>query len=397
MKKTKYILPVVLLVAFVCAPFSVADAALIIATKSKTQTKTQKTEVTSDEPWLLTYYVGYQNDYLKPKDIDYTLMTHIVVGGVGVNADGTLNEHWHLTDGDGREMALDVGKRADKKGVKKLIWLGGPNEQDKFYSATLDVNRKTFVKNIVELLGELDYDGVDIDWEPIRAQDKAGVLALVKDLRKADPDIIITVPVNWVESNVQRDLTLYAELSKYVDKMFIMSYSMSGAWSGWESWHGAALEGESATTPSSIESSVNAYLEDGVPEEKLGVGIGTYATCWEYPVTKPGQTLPAGFTSKDIHVMSMRTMMEDYYNRRKVKWDSDAQASYLSFTKPQGDFQCGFISYETERSVEEKVAYVKDEGLGGVLVWNIGTGYYPENTRSKRHELLKSIWKALTD
>jgi len=383
---------VTLLISLFLAPFSSIQAALLGSTKA-----TQENETTETDVWLLTYYVGYQNGTLKPKDIDFSLMTHVVVGGVGVQADGTLDEHWHLPNGDGRKMALDVGERAEKAGVKKLVWLGGPNEEDKFFSATSDANRAKFVKNILTLLNDINYDGIDIDWEPIRAQDEPQILKLVQDLRKADPDIIITVPVNWVPSSIifSKNLSLYKNLSPYVDKMFIMSYSMAGPWSGWKSWHGGALGGESISTPASIKTSVYAYLRAGVPEKKLGIGIGTYATCWESPVKRPNQTLPTSFYSRDMHTMSMRTMMEDYYKRKYEEWDNKAKVPYLSSSKKIGDFECGFISYENKRSVEEKVAYMKRMNLGGVMVWNIGTGYFPKNSVSKRHPLLSATWDAL--
>jgi chitinase len=395
--KTKKIITFILLTAFLYTPFSVTNAGFLLSEKEKARAEAGKSK-SENGPWLMSYYVGYQNGYLKPKDIDYTLMTHIVVGGIGVNANGTLDEHWHLTSGDGRDMALDIGRRADKAGVKKLVWLGGPNEQDKFYSATSDANRKKFVKNIVTLLDDLGYDGVDIDWEPLRSKDEKSIVALVKDLREADPDIIITVPVNWVQSNMvaNKDMSVFKDIARYTDKMFIMSYSMSGPWSGWESWHGGALTGEGANTPGSVESSVDAYLKAGVPNEKLGIGIGTYATCWEYPIKKPNQKVPNSFTSSDLHVMSMRTMMEDYYTRRSVEWDKKAKVPYLSFKKAQGDFECGFISYENERSIEEKVSYMKKNDLGGVMIWNIGTGYFPENSKSKRNPLLKKAWEVLS-
>jgi len=379
-------------------PLAQADAGLLLGREDREKHKYSRVvERDVDGPWLMTYYVGYQNGYLKPRDVDYSLMTHIVVGGVGVRSDGTLNEHWHLENGDGREMALEVGKRANRQGVRKLIWLGGPNEQDKFYAAAEDRNRARFVENIVELVDELDYDGVDIDWEPIRPQDEARIVRLVRDLRKADPDLIITIPVNWVPTTIltAKDLSVYEELALYVDKLFIMSYSMAGPWSGWDSWHGGALKGDSLSTPGSVRTSTLAYELAGVPKEQLGIGIGTYATCWEYPVVKPNQDIPYGFYPRDTHVMSMRTMMDDYHNKGAEKWDPRAAVPYLSFSKARGDFDCGFISYENERSIEAKMEYVLDRDLGGAIVWNIGTGYFTAAPRQKRHRLLEAAWEAL--
>lgn len=344
-------------------------------------------------PWVMAYYVGYQNGYLKPKDVDYSLITHIVVGGVGIEADGSLDEHWHLPNGDGKAMARDVVWRAGKAGVKSLVWLGGPNEADKLFSATDDAVRGTTVKNILALVDEYGFDGVDIDWEPVRAKDEPRLLALVKDLREARPELLITVPINWVPLTIisKKDLSVYAELSKYTDRLFIMSYSMSGPWSGWRTWHSSALDGATLTTPGSVDSSVVAYLKAGVPRERLGIGVGTYATCFAYPVKKPRVTYPKGFAPSNVSVMSNRTLMDGYYNKKYEKWDDKAKVPYLSFSKARGANKCGMISFENARSLNEKALYIKENNLGGVLVWNIGTGYMPEASRSKRHELLRAV------
>jgi chitinase len=396
-----HIAPVLLSLLLAFAPLFPVHAGLLVggaeqvridAEKAKKKASTDKSD-----RWLMAYYVGYQNSYLKPKDVDYSLMTHIVVGAVGVKADGTLKEHYNLPNGDGRAMAKDVRNRAHNAGVKSLIWLGGPGEEDMFLSATSDKTRAKFVKNIINLVGELGYDGVDIDWEPIRKQDEPGLLALVKDLRSADPDLLITVPINWVPSSLAKtkDLSLYKKMAPYTDRLFIMSYSMAGPWSGWRTWHGSALTGEGTYTPSSIESSVQAYLTAGVPKETLGIGIGTYATCWEYSARTPDGTLPKVYSPSKVKTMSMRTLMDDYYSKKYARWDEDAQVPYLSFSKPRGKMQCGFISYEDERSITAKMTYAKDMGLGGALLWNLGTGYFPSATKSKRHALLGATYEAL--
>jgi hypothetical protein len=39
--------------------------------------------------------------------------------------------------------------------------------------------------------------------------------------------------------------------------------------------------------------------------------------------------------------------------------------------------------------------YVKSAGLGGALVWNIGTGFFPDAVRTKQNPLLKAAFTAL--
>lgn len=353
-----------------------------------------------EKPWVMSYYVGYQNRYLKPADVDYSLMTHVAVGAVGVNSDGTLDPHFSLEngskDGSGKRMARDVAVRARQFGTKTLLWLGGPNDEDDLFSASSDERRALFVKNILALADELGYDGVDIDWEPITEKDRAPLLALVQDLRAARPDFLITVPVNWIVSHYTYEVShaWYKELSRYADKLFVMTYSMAGPWPGWSVWHSGALKGESAITPSSVDTSVKKYLDAGVPKEKLGFGVGLYAECWPYPAKRPEETPEKGFTGR-VESLTLRYMKNAFYDKKSLKWDSSAKVPYLSFKKAKGDEQCGFISFEDERSVREKGTYLKKQKLGGVIVWNLGTGYFPSEPRAKRFPLLKEVYKAV--
>jgi chitinase len=361
----------------------------------------------SDKPWLLSYYTGYQYHYFKPRDIDFTLLTHIAVGGVGVYPTGALREHWHR-DGDdkkqkrdGRKMAQEVKRYADKKNVASMIWLGGPNEHDNLYlAASNEASRKRLVTELLALIDDIGYYGVDINWEPIRLQDREPLLLLVKDLREARPDLIITVPVNWVALNgteTSSTLAWYATLAKYVDKLPVMTYSMAGPWPAWDVWHSGALYGDNAVrNPSSVSSSVEAYIDAGVPSEKLLLGIGAYGTCWEYPVQNPGERVPLGYGSGKLGVLALRTIDSQYADDGRERWDSDARVPYITFRKPAGEYECGFISYENKRSAREKAEHAIENNLGGVIFWNIGTGYYPDERRSaKKHPLLREVAKEL--
>jgi chitinase len=354
------------------------------------------------DPWLLSYYTGYQYHYFKPRDIDFTLLTHIAVGGVGVNEDGSLREHWHR-DGDavqqkkdGRKMAKDVKRYADKKHVATMLWLGGPNEHDVLYAAASNAtSRARMVKELLALLDEVGYDGIDINWEPIRLQDREPLLRLVQDLRTVRPEIILTVPLNWVATNSSdvRELAWYATLAQYVDKLPVMTYSMAGPWNGWDVWHGGALYGDDPTqTPSSVRSTIETYEKVGVPSEKLLLGIGAYGTCWEYPVQHPGERVPLGYGSNKLGVLALRTIDSQYADDGREQWDSVARAPYLTFREATGEYECGFISFENKRSVREKAEYAVDSDLGGVMFWNIGTGYYPDERRSaKKYPLLREV------
>ena len=48
-----------------------------------------------------------------------------------------------------------------------------------------------------------------------------------------------------------------------------------------------------------------------------------------------------------------------------LKWDEGSQAAYLSLSTT-------FVSFEGERSLRAKAQYVRECGLGGMILWELG-------------------------
>jgi len=203
--------------------------------------------------------------------------------------------------------------------------------------------------------------------------------------------MIITVPVGWANANSALTDTIYKEVSPYVDRLNMMSYSMADAWDGWLSWHSSALKGHTSTTPSSIEASVANYIAIGVPKEKLGIGIGFYGSCWTGSVTGPRQTIGSSRMVASDNEMSYTNIMSTYYTTTGYRYDSVSQVPYLSYSGGYGPKACSFISYEDETSASVKGKYVRDNGLGGVIIWTINQGNMP-NAPSNKQPLLKALY-----
>lgn len=343
--------------------------------------------------WVGGYYVGYQQDLYPPEAIDWDGLTHLMIGRVTPNQDGTLNTTFDIDPASGPELAKKLSSLAHQNGKKAVVMLGGAGEHEGFASAASAANRADFVENLVALANEYGFDGFDIDWEPIETVDQPDLLALTQALRAAMPGGILTIPVGWVNANFPDVDPFFADMAALVDQVNIMSYSMAGAWDGWQSWHSSALYGEKGNTPTSVDASVKAYLAAGVPAEKLGVGIGFYGSCWTPPVTEPGQPVTGSWIAADDNVMSYANILSTYYTPEARHWDEGARAPYLSFASPKGPQGCSYISYEDEESILEKAAYVKQQGLGGAIVWTIGQGYRSDQPAGERDPLMKALAK----
>ncbi len=326
--------------------------------------------------WVSGYIVGYERA-LQPVDtLDFSAITHAVVGRVVPRADGGLTTNFDIDDSQGPAFARSVAVKAHAAGRKALLMVGGSGALGGFQGATTDANRPKFVIALLKAMADFGFDGVDLDYEPMGAADEPKLAALASALRAAKPGIIITVPVSWGSANEK----FFGANAGLFDQINIMSYGMADQWGGWSTWHGSALKGNGPTTPSSVTKSVDLYLAAGVPAAKLGVGIGFYGSCWNGTGTKPGDATTGRVIAND-GAMSYKVIMTEYYSSTVYAYDTNAEAPYLGSTSGVGTRRCSFVSYEDERSIAAKAAYVKQKGLGGVIAWTISQGYIPGATK----------------
>jgi chitinase len=341
--------------------------------------------------WVSGYYVGYQQDLYPPDSIDWNGLTHLMVGAVGIHADGTLDTTFYVDATNGPALAKKLVSLAHQHNKKAIAMLGGAGWHDGWVGAASSAHRAAFVQNLVQLANDYGFDGFDLDWEPLDSGDQADFKALAQALRAALPSTVLTVPVGWVNANFPTVDAFFGQIAPLFDQINIMSYGMAGGWDGWQSWHSAALQGEGPTTPSSIDSSVQAYLAAGVPAAKLGLGIGFYGSCWSAPVNGPGQALNGSSIIADDNVMTFDHIMTAYYSAASHHWDTSAHVPYLGFNTAHAPEGCTFVSYEDEQSILDKGQYAKSHGLGGAIVWTINQGYRPSQPVGQQDPLMAAL------
>lgn len=287
----------------------------------------------AESPWLLGYFPGYQRDLMPADEIEWSALTHLVVGPVIPRADGTLDTAMDIDAVSGPAFARDLATRAREHGVVPLLMIGGAGTHDGFAAAAHD-HRAALVRNLLSTMDDLGYAGLDLDWEPVPAEDEADLAALAHALRVARPSMVLTMPVGWATTTFPDVSEVYGTLADDLDRINVMSYGMAGAWDGWQTWHSSALHGAGGPTPSAVDVSVAAYLAAGVPAAKLGVGIGFYGSCWAGGVTGPRQPIGGSALVADDNVMSINHIRASYADPAAYRYDSAADAPYLSFRRP---------------------------------------------------------------
>jgi chitinase len=326
--------------------------------------------------WVAAYYSTWNEQYMPPGEIEFAGLTEVMQAFVLPKPDGTVEG---ITAAQSKQL-IDLAHSA---GCKVVVSMGGENSGPSFTPNLSDTMRPVLVRNLVALVVSRQYDGVDIDMEPIQDSDISGYTRFITELRAglnaARPGLLLTTAVGWQPK-------LFAALQSQFDQINVMTYCESGPWQGWSTWHNAALYGASSPMSSgapypSDDAEIQSYLKAGVSASKLGLGIPFFGEVWS-GATAPKQSVQGvTMAETDYH-----EIVNDYAPRAQAHWDTEADAPYLSLIAENQ-----FVSYDDARSCADKVTYALRRGLGGVMIWEIAGGYMALQPRGHRQDLLKAV------
>jgi len=336
---------------------------------------------TEPSVWVMGYYAAFEQDLMDPATIPWAKLTHIAVGPVIPRANGTLDRSMYLGP-EAPALAKQITTAAKASGVQPILMVGGAGAHRGF-AAAMRNHRAAFITNLYKAMDQMGFTGVDLDIEPVGVRDRTPLVALAKGLRRRDPNVTITFPAIPVTTTFpdQSTVDYYAHsLAPVVDHIAVMTYDMSGAYDGWDSWHFAPLHGEDDAAacdvpchPTSVDFNVQDFLVAGVPASKLSIGVGFYGACWN-PETGPNEII----TSPGDHIASDGEMsyanIESSYTAMTYRYDAAADQAERWSNTATGPDGCTWISYEDPTSVAAKGAYIKAEHLGGAIIWTIGEG-----------------------
>jgi len=354
--------------------------------------------------WTTGYYPGYEQGSMTASNIDFTALTHIIHFSVIPNSNGTLNSSANSVT---VANSTDIVTRAHAAGKPVLICVGGASSESNFLPATSNATLAVFVSNLTNFMAARGYDGVDLDWEPLTAADTGQFTNLVNSLRSALNNFpqhkLLTVAAgaypNYGDPPTV-EYTMFATLQNQFDQINIMTYDLSGPYEGWVTWFNSPIYDGGYRFPStgglvpSVDGAVGNFITNGVLPAKLGIGIAFYGDIWQGGggtstggVTEPRQSWTNAPT---VTPFSYTTIMSGYYQSNLCHWDTSAQAAYLSISNasPANDM---FISYDDQRTCQSKVSYARNQGLGGVMIWELAQ----DHQAGQPDPLLQALKQAL--
>ncbi len=302
--------------------------------------------------WSMGYWnsVVITSPFQPPSTIDWGGLTHLIHQVATVNADGTLTPN--LTS---QGIAADVAQLKAAAGSVKIIL--GLAQGD--YSSAV-THRPAFVNNIMALVNQYGYDGVDLDWEP-----NPNVAQLGQDLRSALGQKLLTAAA------IVTGYNYWGTVVGSFDRVNIMTYDMYETTPA--VWFNSALKGPADNSVWSVDLAVTRYLAGGVPASKLGIGLPFYGQNWP-SITSPKQSAP---NPSQMHYTDIQPLI----GTREYSYDFVAKVPTLSTP--------GLIGYDNEQSLTEKIQYAKQHALGGWIIWNLNLSFFP--TAAVKNPLLAAV------
>ncbi|MCC6297685.1 MAG: hypothetical protein IT314_00190 [Anaerolineales bacterium] len=369
---------------------------------------------TPDGKYVIGYYPSWVADrHIFLKDIPADKLTHINYAFSNLSADGqcilgdsaadvekVFSKAESVNGQDDAESAALHGNfnqllelKQKYPHLKVLISIGGWTWSENFSDAAQDdASRQRFVASCVDLyLKQYPgvFDGLDIDWEyPVsggmtngKPEDKKNFTLLLAEARRQLDELgktnnqqyLLTIAAPVGPGNI-RNLEL-AEISSIVDWINLMTYDFHGPWDTTTNFNAPLFKTVNDPSDSSlnVDAAVQAYLQSGVPPEKLVLGVPFYGYGWntsseaDNGLYQPVSGLASG--TREAGAYEFKDVQENYLSKYQRHWNAEAFVPWLYDSASKT-----FITYEDAQSLEAKAGYVHDQGLAGVMIWELSQG-----------------------
>lgn len=271
--------------------------------------------------------------------------------------------------------------------LKTLISVGGwafndpgPTQQEFHNIILTSASRRRFIDSVQNYLSSYRFDGIDIDYEYPSASDRGGhpedkfnYLQLVKEMREVFGSkylISIAAPASyWYLRNFA-----IGEMSKHLDFINVMSYDIHGTWDADIASLGPVVR--SHTNIKEIEGALELFLRDGVPSQKLVLGLAYYGRAFQLADPScnrvdckfigPAKAGPCTESPGTLAWFEIRDIIES--RKAEPVYDADSMSKILTFNSDQ------WVAYDDDETLILRQNFAGENCLLGTMIWSIDQG-----------------------
>jgi len=293
--------------------------------------------------YFLGWVVEYSNISVERYYVYHDKFTWISPTWYIVDINGNVVEHTYI------ERLVNMSR---KWGVKIVPLIANKNFDPDIVHNILrnsSLMNKT-IKNIVDIVLERNYDGINIDFEGIPAEDREYFTLFLKylsiELHKYNKVLTVDVPAKTYDVKEGWSGAFdYKEIGKYCDLVILMIYDYH--WSGGN---------PGPISPLSWFNNVLEYALKTIPREKIVAGIPFYGYDW--PISGRGR----GVT------YSQALKLAEKYGC-KIFFDKDSGEAYFKYSYR---FEHHEVWFNIAKSSELRIKSALEKGIDKIAAWRIG-------------------------
>lgn len=220
--------------------------------------------------------------------------------------------------------------------------------------------RHRLIDNLVTLVEDKGYDGIDLDWEALKAADRDRFSSFVAELAAAlhakRRFLSIAVapktsePGQW-DNQISAD---WVRLGKAADEFKIMTYSYSGPWGG-----------PGPQAPLAWVNRVLSFAESVVPVRKISMGVPFFGFDWHGGVVSTVSASRGAALAARYHVA--------------IRRDAESQEATLRFADKGVTHE---VFFQDQTAIAAKLAELRARHpkIAGISIWVMSqeaTGFWP--------------------
>lgn len=307
------------------------------------------------------YSFGYAYPFIGAETLAETLpfLTALYVFSYGFTPEGDLvsphaDDSWMIA-------------AAKEKGVRPTMVLtpfgvDGHFNNNLVTAVTEDPDvQERLIWNLGRTMHEKGYEGLDIDFEYVRAEDREGFAGFVSRTRQVMNlfGYPVTVALAPKTSAGQEGLLYegmdYGLLGAAADRVLLMTYE-------WGFTYGPPM----AVAPINMVRRVVDYAVTEISEEKISLGIPNYGYDWPLPYIRG--------TTKAESISNLEAVKRAIDFGVEIQFDETAMSPYFHY------WQYGIrheVWFEDIRSIKAKYDLIKEYGLTGAGFWQLMSFFRP--------------------
>lgn len=218
----------------------------------------------------------------------------------------------------------------------------------------------TLISNIMSVLSDKNYYGVDIDFEYLYPEDRVPYIDFLRRLKTQLNTVNKTLSVAVApkyrdnQSGLLYEAHDYRAIGEIADRVIIMTYE-------WGYVYGEPM----AISPLREVEAVISYAVTRIPSNKILMGMPNYAYDWALPYT-PGTSAST--------ISNTRALELAIENKVNINFDPIAQAPYFMY---MSDGIERIVWFDDPRSIDARLNLVTKYNLGGISFWTINYFYAP--------------------